>query len=340
MKYPISPEYMDSAPVPLIRLFNALEQKILTDICERFKGTGEATETAIQLIKQLQRQGNDLQTIEGYIKQTLNLSDAEYDKIINNAVLRNQAYFDDAITKADILADTYRQAALVDNINAIKGQTKAEFVNLTQSLGFAVRNAGGQIEFLPVAQVYQRILDDAAIQAYTGAFSPNEVVRTAVKRLTDSGLQVVNYETGWHNRIEVAARRAIMTGITQISRQYSDNLGAEFNTPYVEVTAHVGARDKAGDTPWASHKAWQGKVYSKNTGDKYPNVYAVCGLGEVDGLTGANCRHMYYPFVDGVMERTYTDEELENIDPKPFEYQGKIYTAYEATQFQRKMKPN
>ena len=37
------------------------------------------------------------------------------------------------------------------------------------------------------------------------------------------------------------------------------------------------------------------------------------------------------------MERTYTDEELENIDPPAFEYEGKKYSHYEATQKQREI---
>lgn len=52
------------------------------------------------------------------------------------------------------------------------------------------------------------------------------------------------------------------------------------------------------------------------------------------GLT-ADVRHSYWPFIEGVSRRTYTDEELENIDPPPFEFEGKEYTRYEATQKQR-----
>lgn len=48
-------------------------------------------------------------------------------------------------------------------------------------------------------------------------------------------------------------------------------------------------------------------------------------------------RHTFYPFVEGVSERTYTDEELANIDPPPFTFDGKQYTQYEATQKQREI---
>ena len=57
--------------------------------------------------------------------------------------------------------------------------------------------------------------------------------------------------------------------------------------------------------------------------------------GSADGT--ADVRHKWYPFVPGIMERSYTDEELANIDPPPFTFEGKKYSAYDATQMQRRL---
>ena len=79
-------------------------------------------------------------------------------------------------------------------------------------------------------------------------------------------------------------------------------------------------------------------MYSTRSGDIYPNIYEVCGLGAVDGLEGANCRHRRFPWVEGVSERTYNDEQLEHIDDGlGCTFDGKTYTAYEATQEQRRV---
>ena len=61
------------------------------------------------------------------------------------------------------------------------------------------------------------------------------------------------------------------------------------------------------------------------------------GYGTGAGLKGWNCRHDFYPVIEGISEPSYTEEELKNIDPPPFEYNGKTYTYYEATQRQRAM---
>lgn len=64
----------------------------------------------------------------------------------------------------------------------------------------------------------------------------------------------------------------------------------------------------------------------------------MCGLGAVGGLEGANCRHRRFPWVEGVSERTYTDEQLAHIDDGlGCTFDGKTYTAYEATQMQRRI---
>lgn len=51
----------------------------------------------------------------------------------------------------------------------------------------------------------------------------------------------------------------------------------------------------------------------------------------------ANCRHNWYPFFEGLSRRNYTDEDLANIDPEPFKFNGKEYNYYQATQKQRQI---
>lgn len=345
MKYPITPEYIQKQPKELQRLYLALEEYILKDIAQRFIDADGAQQTAIDKIRMLQRRGYSLKDIEDYIKKFTGMTDKEFDKVMQDAVDRNQRYFDYVISKADIVADTFDSAAMKAEIDAITRQTKGELTNITRSLGFSLR-VNGQTIFMPLASAYQRVLDDASIKVLSGGESYGNAIQSAINELTESGIRAVTYEridaSGKYrvrsDHVDVAVRRAVFTGITQISGKYSDALMEQTDTPYVEITAHRGARDvKRAGIPWASHKDWQGKVYSKRAGDKYPSVYAVCGLGQVDGLEGANCRHLHYPWFEGISERTYTDEDLKNIDPPPFKYQGREYNAYEATQKMRQI---
>ena len=191
---------------------------------------------------------------------------------------------------------------------------------------------------LPPAKAYQWALDAATLKVESGAISYGQAIKDAVRELASGGLRVVDYESGHRDHVDVAARRAVMTGVSQLCSKYTEQAAEYLETPYYEVSAHAGARDKPGPSPWSSHKDWQGKVYSIRAGDIYPSIYEVCGFGAVDGLEGANCRHRRFPWVEGVSERTYTDNQLEHIDDGlGCTFEGKNYTAYEATQEQRKV---
>ena len=47
----------------------------------------------------------------------------------------------------------------------------------------------------------------------TGAISYNQAIFGAVTQLADSGIRVVSYESGHKDHVDVAVRRAVMTGI-------------------------------------------------------------------------------------------------------------------------------
>lgn len=333
MKYPFQPEILDALPEELAELFRALEDTLLDEICSRLKLADQLNEVTVQDIRALRSHGIDLKEIEKAIRQTTGISEKKLNELIDDVVKRNQKYYTDVIdlarvTQPDVLVD-------VTAIDAIRRQTQDAFRNITASMGFLV-NAGRTM--LPPAKAYQWALDAATLKVESGAISYGQAIKDAVRELASGGLRVVDYESGHRDHIDVAARRAVMTGVSQLCSKYTEQAAEYLETPYFEVSAHAGARDKPGPSPWSSHKDWQGKVYSIRAGDIYPSIYEVCGLGAVDGLEGANCRHRRFPWVEGVSERTYTDEQLKHIDDGlGCTFEGKTYTAYEATQEQRKV---
>ena len=330
-KYPFSPPVLDVLPEELAELYRALENTLLNEICSRLVFADQLNEVTVQDIQALRSHGIDLKSIEEAISKTAGISKQKLNSLLNDVVERNQKYYTEVIDLAHVTQpETLVDAATVD---AIKRQTHDTFRNLTASMGFLVGNT-----MLKPARAYQWALDNAEMQIQSSAISYNQAIKTAVKQLADSGLKVVDYESGHRDQIDVAARRAVMTGVSQICAKYTEQSAEYLETPYFEVSAHAGARDKPGPSPWSSHKDWQGNVYSIRANDIYPNIYEVCGLGAVDGLEGANCRHRRNVWVEGVSERTYTDEQLEHIDDGlGCTFDGKTYTAYEATQMQRRV---
>lgn len=330
-KYPFTPPVLDALPEELAELYRDLENTLLDEICSRLVIADQLNEVTVQDIKALRAHGIDLKEIEKAIRNTTGISEKKLNELIDDVVERNQKYYTEVID----LAHVTQPETLVDieDTWAIYEQTKQTMRNLTQSMGFLVGNM-----MLKPARVYQWALDNAEMQIQSGAISYNQAIASAVKQLAENGIKVVDYESGRRDSIDVAARRAVMTGVNQICAKYTEQAAEYLETPYFEVSAHAGARDIPGKSPWSSHKAWQGRVYSTRSNDIYPSIYDVCGLGAVDGLEGANCRHRRNVWVEGVSERTYTDEQLAHIDDDlGCTFDGKTYTAYEATQMQRRV---
>jgi DNA-binding transcriptional MerR regulator len=333
MSFPFSPELLDALPEELAELYRALEDTLLDEICSRLKLADQFNEVTVQDIRALRSHGIDLKDIEKAIRKTSGISEKKLQELLDDVVERNQKYYTDLI---DLTHITQPETLVsIEDTWAIYEQTKQTMRNLTRSMGFLV-DAGRTM--LPPAKAYQWCCDSAVMQIQSGAISYNQAIKSAVQQLAQSGLKVVGYESGVHRQIDSAVRTAVMTGVNQICAKYTEQSAEWLETPYFEVSAHAGARDKPGRSPWSSHKDWQGKVYSIRAGDIYPNIYEVCGLGAVDGLEGANCRHRRNVWVDGVSERTYTDKQLEHIDDGlGCTFEGKTYTAYEATQMQRRV---
>lgn len=336
--YPFTPALLDALPEELAELFRGLEDTLLDEICSRLALKDQLNEVTVQAIRALRSHGIDLEDIEKAIRKTTGISEKKLKELLDDVVERNQRYYTDLIDLAHVTQP--ETLVSVEDTWAIYEQTKQTMRNLTRSMGFLV-DAGRTM--LPPAKAYQWALDNATMQIQSGAISYNQAIKSSVQQLA-GGLKVVNYESGHVDHIDVAVRRAVMTGVNQICDQYTNQSAEYLETRYFEVSAHSGARDKPGDSPWSSHKDWQGKVYYQSESGEpdplglYDDLVETTGYGYVDGLTGANCRHHKYPFVPGVSERTYTDEQLEHIDDGlGCTFDGKTYTAYEATQMQRRI---
>ena len=323
-----TPTEIEALPSAMEQLYRSLQLNIMSDLTERLKANGEEiTSAADWQINRLYELGVSKDEIDSLIQSTLDVSDDEIDRIYDEVVKSGYARNEELYTSKDKEYISYAEnKQLQQLVKAVKNQTKSEYRNITGSLGFAVRNADNTLSFTPLADFYQRTLDNGLMQIASGAVDYNTVLKKAVKAMTDSGLRTVDYASGWSNRVDVAARRALMTGFNQVVAKVNEDNAEQLGTEYFEVSYHRGARP--------THQVWQGRVYSKK------ELETVCGLGTVTGLCGANCYHSFSPFIKGVDKPTYSDEELDRMNEEentPKEYNGRQYTAYEAQQRQRRL---
>lgn len=322
----LTPNELKVVPDNIVKIYQDLEDDIISDIARRLQKVGSITDTADWQMYMMGNMGNDLETIKKRITATNKISKKELDNLFSEAAGRSMEYENIAYKKAGkktlSLADS---PTMLEFVKANSKKTYGDLKNLTKSLGFKVGSS-----YLPIAKTYQDTLNYAQFQVASGAFSHQQAIKIAVKKLADSGLRYVDYESSTSSMLDVAVRRATLTGINQTTAEISlmqmDELGGEF----VEVSAHMGARP--------DHAEWQGQVYHVGSAkDGYEDFEESTGYGTGPGLCGWNCRHSFSVFFPGISTRNYTDEHLKSIDPPDIEFEGKTYSYYEATQNQRRI---
>lgn len=250
-------DYKNKLASKIAARYQDLEERIMQDIVRRIVKAGEITSTADWQINRLRILRYSSEDIEQEIKKTLNASHPEmfelYDKVINWEYVRNKDIYEQINAEYIPFEENGQLKQITE---AIVDQSFDDLENVTNSLGFYLDYGNGKKVLTPLSQVYTKYLDAACYDIVTGAFDYNSVLRRVVTQLTNSGLRQIDYSSGRANRVDVAARRAVMTGVAKLTHKITEYHMEQLGCEYVEVSWHAGARP--------SHSVWQGKVYKWN----------------------------------------------------------------------------
>lgn len=316
----LTPDYLEHAPDEVAKLMQQLEDDILRDVARRIGKMDTVTDPTKwqtwrlsqiralrkEIIKLLARySGKTEEEIRQLLSEAGTIALEEDDELYRAA----------GMTPPPINDST----TLVNLLNAGYRQTRGTWQNLTATTANTVT---GQFE---------AALDRAWLQVSSGAFD----YKTAIKRAVDDlarDMTYVTYPSGHRDTLEVATRRAVLTGVNQTAGKLQMARMEEMDWEFIETTAHPGARPE--------HAVWQGKVFHRGgavtvDGVRYPDFESSTGYGTGPGLCGWNCRHHMHAFFPGLSQRAYTKEQLAQLDARDMEYNGKRYTRYELSQIQR-----
>lgn len=316
----LTPEQLQNLPQELTDLYGQLSEFILQDIARRIAKGAQITDTAEYQLYRARSLGLSTDEIAAKIAEINGSSAAEINRLIREAAAQS-----DEFDRKMLGADKGAAIPLEDNqqlqklISAQIAETAGKCENLTNTMGFADHDFLGRVYYLSMTDMYRREMDSAHMKVATGATDYMTAIRQACNKLAASGVRTIDYESGRSDRIEVAARRAILTSVAHVTHRISEQNGEELGADGWEMSAHSGSRP--------SHAVYQGRQYTQ---EQYERIIKPL-------ISEPNCRHDVFPIILGVSEPVYTEEELQNIDQPPFTYEGRTYTAYEASQQMRKM---
>lgn len=308
---------LDDLPDAVVNIIAATEQEIINDMARRIAKAGAVTETTQWQLARLEAVGAERDYILHHLNWALGLTGEQLILLFDEAATRTLAV-DDKLYRAagydplPLAENTYMQQLIQAGLT----KTLDEYSNLTRTTAATA------------TQQFENALDLAYQKIISGAFSYQDAIKAGIQTLTRNGLAVIQYPTGWVDYLDVAFRRATLTGVNQTAAEVQLRRMDEMETDLVETTAHHGARP--------DHAVWQGKWFSRSgQSDKYPNFYTATGYGTGPGLCGWNCRHSFFPVIEGLSDRAYSMEQLRNLNSRKVTVDGEEMSLYDATQQQR-----
>lgn len=264
------------------KLHSEIVKRIVNRIMLRI-GRGDdyiLTATDKWQIENLQQAGYLLEDIQQEIAKATKLQQTEIAEAMEDAGVKALDY-DDKIYRDVGLSPTplTQSPELIRLMQRNYEATLGEWSNFT-------RTTAEQAQKLFLLE-----LDRAYNLVSTGALSYTQAVKEVLNNIVTDGV-TITYPTGHTDTIEAATLRAVRTGISQATAQIQTARMDEMDVDLVITSSHLGARP--------SHQEWQGKVFSRSGRGKYPPFEESTGYGTVSGLCGANCRHSFSPFFEGM----------------------------------------
>jgi hypothetical protein len=322
----LPPSYLDQMPDAFVQLWQQVEDEILQDVARRIGKMDAVTPTANWQLWRYQQTEAVRNDVVKLLAKYTGKSETAIRKLLLQAATEAMEREDAIYYHYDMEPTPFEESAALNNLlDAGARQTCGTWQNLTATTANTVTGA------------FERTLDAAWLKVGTGAFDYKTAVKQAVDSLADD-MPMVTYPSGHTDSIEVAARRAILTGVNQTTGKLQvarmDEMGCEF----VETTAHGGARP--------SHAEWQGRRFHRGgavdyKGRHYPDFEAATGYGTGAGLCGWNCRHTFFAVFPELGDPPqWTQEQLRELNARNIEWNGKKYTAYEISQMQRARERN
>ena len=322
----LPPSYLDQMPDAFVQLWQQVEDEILQDVARRIGKMDAVTPTANwQLWRYQQTEALRNDVVKLLAKYT-GKSEAAIRRLLLQAATEAMEREDTIYYHYGKEPQPFEESAALNNLlDAGARQTCGTWQNLTATTANTVTGA------------FERTLDAAWLKVSTGAFDYKTAVKQAVDSLADD-MPMVTYPSGHKDSIEVAARRAVLTGVNQTCGKLQEARMDEMGCEFVETTAHGGARP--------SHAAWQGRRFHRGgavdyKGKHYPDFEAATGYGTGAGLCGWNCRHTFFAVFPELGDPPqWTQEQLRELNARNIEWNGKKYTAYEISQMQRARERN
>ena len=312
--------------------YNKYNTKVLEKMGEAIKKFDGISPTNAHKIAQQLKYGANIDNLIRELAELSNKSIKDIKEAFDLVAEENVAFAEVYAKAKNMEFVEYKDNEQLKNlVKGIAGETNATFKNISKAkmIGFVLKDEKGRKIFKNLKDAYNDLIDEAVFYVTTGVSDYQSAMRGVMKQLADSGVKIheekAGYPSGYNRRIDSSVRQNVLTGIRQVNITTQKIVGRQFGADGVEISAHSPCAE--------DHLHIQGKQYSNK---EFARIN-----GDLERPIGTyNCRHFVFSIVLGVNQPSYSDKMLNQLNAESeriIEYEGKKYTAYEATQVQRKL---
>ena len=172
-------------------------------------------------------------------------------------------------------------------------------------------------------KVYIDIVNESARMAIMGDKTLRQSAVMMMKKWAEKGMPVIQDRRGRNLSIEGYSAMTMRATQKNVANHITEQRLNEYDIDLIEFSSHISSRP--------THAPFQGRIYDrKGTHPKYPPLSSTSYGEPLQGMvTGINCRHHIYPFMEGVSVQKYKPYDPEKVD-----------RAYRKEQAQRQLERN
>lgn len=319
----LTEKQLEAAIAQITGRLDEVNRTLIKKIAAQILKIGQLNPTSINRILAMSDMGADMRDISRDLADATALNVRDIYAIYNMAL-------------RDSYTDPRFAAALKSRpLSPMQNDRLRQFaINAAAQTAAAMRNLSNTTAILPA---YREAVDKAITAVSMGGMSYNEAARDIIRDLGYNGLQV-QYESGYHRRLDTAVRQNIIDGVNQINQNASLEMGRALGYDAVELSAHANSAP--------DHEPVQGRVFllaefeKMQNGEPFQDVDGNHYEGFPRSIGEWNCMHIAMSFDTKTSIRRYTNEQLQqwkDDNAKGCDVNGKHYTLYQARQLMRQL---
>ena len=319
-------------------------ERVLKEIGKIIGMIGDLNPSEAYTMAQMLKYGESLDKIVKILSKNSQLTEIEIYKMLEHEAKTNLAlkeiYF--KAKQKDFIP--YEENLPLQNlVREVALATVGTYRNISMTTGITFLDRNKNVVTKPILQAYYQLVDDAIMNISLGKETFWKTMREQLEIIGSHGIQSIEYESGYHRRIDSALRMNLSDGLNELSQRQQELIGNQFDFDGYEVSVH--------ENPAEDHADVQGHIFTIEEYEKLNNFGEAKDIngrfidihnkyGDFRQIGTLNCYHEVFTIVIGVSKPRYTQKELNKINAnnnKGFEFEGRHYTNYEGTQLQRKL---